>query len=253
MTMKFKNTLYLLNALFILTCASSALADECGVLRYLATKSNGVAVTDNRCKNDGDMALGSGFNLMPGARLWFKSMDTDATTQGICQNRSAKPVHIRIDSAAEPWIKADGLANCSTWVNNKMSCPEATGQQVALSCVLASVDPKLRNTGFEERTTSVRMRTLPMLNEADSTTQPAKTEKEAIISAMQSDVDLCRSVNSPSSPVKMTWLVATNGKADKVSADGAGRDKPFIDCLTVIIKDFPYPQSSTALWLSHYF
>lgn len=264
MLLKLKKNIILINTLFLLGYTNILPAGECGVLRYLANKSNGVAVTGNKCKMTDDIALGSEFNLMPGARLWFKSQTSADVkkAQGICQNRSAKSIHISVNSDKLPWIKPSGLAHCSSWTDNKINCEDSVGGQNALSCVIAAADAESRPKGLEERTTSVRMRSLPTLDSPDKTDpsqNDAGSEKERIISAMQSDVELCRVINNTDARIKISWLVETNSRVNTVipEADKAGSqnddDKRFIDCLTAVIKDFPYPQSSQAIWLSNQF
>ncbi len=264
MLFKSKKNLLLVGAISILLYANILHAEDCGVLRYLANKSNGVVITDNTCKMIDDIALGSKFNLMPGARLWFKSqIDVDAkATQGICQNRSSMPVSISVGSDKLPWIKPSGLANCGSWVDNKMNCDDSNGGQSALSCVIATINSDARPKGFEERTTSVRMRSLPAIDGPDkikSLQSSAEIQKAQIISAMQADVGLCKAVDHTDAPIKITWLVEANGQVNKIIpiADGSGvqdyADKSLIDCLSAVIKVFPYVQSSQAVWLSNQF
>lgn len=264
MSLNFKTNLLLINTVFILGYTGILHADECGVLRYLANKSNGVTISGNSCKTVDDIALGSEFNLMPGARLWFKSpMGVDAKlTQGICQNRSENPIRISVTNDQLPWIKPSDLVNCSSWTNNKMNCGDSTGSPNALSCVITTLNSEPRPKGLEERTTSVRMRSLPMLgdhNKAEPSQSNAETNKEQIISAMQPDIDLCRAINQTDARIKLTWLVETNGRVNTVipaadeSEDQNDADKPFVECLTAVIKDNSYPQSSQAVWLSNQF
>lgn len=262
MPLKFKKNMMLINALFFLGYANILHADECGVLRYMANKSNGVAVTGNTCKTVDDIALGSEFNLMPGARLWFKSQTSaDAKKmQGICQNRSSTSIHISVDSDKLPWIKPTGLTNCNAWTDNKMNCGNSVGGSNVLSCVIAAVDYEQHPKGLEERTTSVRMRSLPTMDDAEKNdTNDAESGKDQIVSAMKADVDLCRVINHTDARVQISWLVETNSRVNTVipAADRTrsqnDADKPFIDCLTAVIKDFSYPQSSKAIWLSNQF
>ncbi len=258
MPLKLKKNLLLLNTLFLLGYANTVHADECGVLRYVANKSNGVTVNSNTCKMIDDIALGSEFNLMPGARLWFKSQEVinAKKIQGICQNRSSKPIRISVDHNKLPWITPNGLSNCSPWTNNKINCDDTMSGQKALTCVLAAIGSEPRPTELEERTTSVRMRSLPAIDAADD--EEEETEQEQIISAMQADVSLCKAISHFNSPIKMTWLVEANGQVNTVNpiADASGphpTDKPYIDCLTAVIKDFPYPQLSQAIRLTNQF
>ncbi len=264
MLLKLIKNMLLMNIFFFPGSTNIVYADECGVLRYLANKSSGITVFGNSCGEVGYIALGSEFNLMPGARLWFKSqMGAEAKkTQGICQNRSAKSIRVSVNSVNPPWIKPSGLAKCSSWTDDKMDCIISKGGQNALSCVIATVDSEQRPNDPEERTTSVRMRSLPMIDESDKTELPQngeETGKEQIVLAMQPDIDLCRAVNGADAPVKVDWQVETNGRANTVISvvDESGAqndaDKLFIDCLTAVIKDFSYPQASQAIWLSNQF
>lgn len=257
MPVKFKKLL-LINTLFLLGNSNISHADGCGVLHYMASKSNGVTITGNTCKTVDDIALGSEFKLMPGARLWFKSQqDTDThKTQGICQSRSALPISISVNNNQLPWIKANGLSNCSSWIDNKMSCDDSTGAPKALTCVIATIDSAAHPKGIEQRTTSVRMRSLPTddPDNTESAQDGLELDQEQIVSAMQPDISLCKSINHASAPIKITWLVETDSRVNTVnSASGNPVDQSFIDCITVILKDFPYPQPSQAVWLSNKF
>lgn len=259
MLLKLNQNLLLTMTLFCLVYTPSLHAGECGVLRYLANKSNGVAITGNTCAMIDDIALGSAFNLMPGARLWFKTpMGTDEKTQGICQSRSSKSIRLSVSSDKQPWIKSEGLLVCSSWTNNKMACTDGKDGQAALSCVIATVDSGPRPKGQEDRTTSVRMRSLSALdnaNKSEPSQNGTEIDKEQIISAMQADIGLCKAVNLTYTTVKMTWLVEANGMVHTVipTSNKNDTDKPLIACLTAVIKDFAYPQASQATWFSHQF
>ncbi|MDO9138852.1 MAG: hypothetical protein Q7U38_00805 [Methylobacter sp.] len=252
MPLKCKKNLFLISAVLLLGQMTVVQADECGTLRYLSNKSNGVAISGNTCNSVDDIALGSEFNLSPGARLWFKATDAGLNaTQGICQNRSATPIRIRVDSDQLPWIKPTDVADCSAWAANKMTCGSA------LSCVIATAGAG--STAPEERTTSVRMRTVPLFGDSDKTEPPQNNEedlKQSILSAMQPDVNLCRAINPANPPVKFTWQVDTSRQVNKLNSTTEGRyhaDQAFIGCLTAIIKDFSYPPLSQAIWLSNQF
>lgn len=264
MLLNFKINLLLINTLFFIGYTSILQADECGVLRYLANKSNGVAITGNTCKTVDDIALGSEFNLLPGARLWFKSQRGADTklTQGICQNRSPNPIRISVNSDQLPWIKPSDLAGCSSWTDNKMNCNDSSGGPNTLSCVIATINSEPHPKGLEERTTSVRMRSLQMIgdhNKAEPSQTNAETNKEQAISAMQSDIGLCKTISQSDVHIKFAWLVEANGHVNTVipAANESGAqndaDKLVIDCFTAVIKDFSYPQSSQAVWLSNQF
>jgi hypothetical protein len=253
---KLYKSLFLTGTLLFLGYPTNLYADECGVLRYLSNKSNGVTVTGNTCKMTDDISLGSEFNLSPGARLWFKSqLNAEASkTQGICQNRSSKSIQVRVDNGKQPWIKIKGLSQCGSWMDNKMNCGD-DGDQKALSCVIATSSLAPHAKGLDERTTSVRMRSIPLIGGSESSPNGAESEKGQIISAMQPDISLCRAISFTDNTVNISWLVEANSKVASVilPAQPNDADKPFIDCLTAVIKDFPYPKLTQATWLSNQF
>ncbi|MDP2902109.1 MAG: hypothetical protein Q8N96_03250 [Methylovulum sp.] len=263
MLLKFKRKFLLVNAVIILGYATGLHADECGVLRYLANKSNGVAITGNTCGVIDDIALGSEFNLKPGARLWFKSQTgIDAKKmQGICQNRSPDPINISVNSGKLPWIKPSDLVLCDSWTDNKMNCRTSKNGQNALSCIIAAISSE-SGAKMPERTTSVRMRSITTPGEADKSEllqSGVETEKEQIVLAMQPDIGLCKAINPTNTPIKITWLVEKNGQVNTIipttngSSMQSNTDKQLIDCLTAVIRDFTYPLASEAVWLSHQF
>jgi hypothetical protein len=266
MLIKFKKSL-LFTILFFLGYANISHADECGVLHYLANKSNGVTITGNSCKTVEEVALGSEIDLSSGARLWVKSATATgagAKMQVICQNRSTKSVHINVDSDKQPWIKPTDLTSCSLWTNNKMSCAESEGGQNALNCVMAAIESDSAGPKkLEERTTSVKMRSIPMPGAANKTEPKSpEAQNEHAISAMQPDVKLCREINQSSASIKLNWLVGTNGQVNTIIPAANETDetiakdednKPFIDCLKAVIKDAQFSQSSQAVWLSSQF
>jgi hypothetical protein len=200
---------------------------------------------------------------MPGGRLWFKSQKDSGTkiTQGICQNRSTEIIRIKVESDKSPWIKPASLNNCNSWAANKMNCNDSKGNKSALSCVLATTAADSRSKGLEERTTSVRMRSLNVQEDTDMSDSPntiGEAEREQIVSAMQVDVNLCRDTNLSNAQVKMTWKVEANGEVKtivpgEISSPANEADKSFADCITAVIKDFDYPQSALATWLSNEF
>ncbi len=255
MLLRLKKNVLLVNAIFFLGYAINLHAQECGVLRYLANKSNGVAIKGNTCGVIDDIALGSEFDLMPGARLWFKSqMGTDAQkAQGICQNRSSDTISISVNSNQLPWIKPSDLVSCGSWTNNKINCSVSKSGQNALSCIIAGNSSE-SDAKLPERTTSVRMRSITGLSQ-----NGLDSAKEQIVLAMEPDIELCRAINPTNTKIKISWLVEKTGQVNEVipvtkdSSSKSQIDKQLIDCLTAVIKDAPYPSASEAIWLTHQF
>lgn len=261
--MTLKSKLLLTNALFILVYAHGVLADTCGVLHYLASKSNGVTVSGNACQSTDKIALGAEFNLMPGARLWFKTLagsDADKI-QGICQSRSTNPLSISVDSSQQPWIKPNNVIGCTAWDSNKMQCADHKGTAGALTCVLAAAVPEAHTKGPEERTTSVRMRSLLLDDVAKSNGSALDSDKQdQIISALQTEADLCRAITPGAGTVDITWMVDKHGKVAQIKTYANSNvssvqisNQQLTECITAVIKDFIYPKSSGAIWLSNRF
>jgi len=231
-------------------------AAECGVFRYVPNKSIGVTIKGNSCDRD-DVALGSEFDLIPGARLWFKSHTSGDSKkiQGICQSRSSENLHITVANDKQPWIKPTGTISCDTWVNNKINCTGSKGEQNALSCYITVSEGDLTPAStqakvMDDRTTSVRMRSLkPLAAQIDK-----EAEKQQVVNAMQTEFGLCQSLKSGNAQIKITWLVEANGKVETIipaaNSDNVPADRDFIECLTVVIKDYPYPASDEPFWLS---
>jgi hypothetical protein len=240
-------------------------AADCGVVHYVENKSNGVDVTSNKCGADNNVAVGSTFNLMPGARLWIKSPlnpEIEKHYHAICQNRSPASIAIGVDEAALPWISPKGLKNCSGWIDNKLHCDGENGEQNALYCVIAEIAPSFYlASNAVERTTSVTMRSLKPTKpheQAKAAQSPAGFDQAQIVAAMRPETELCRTVYQPGGRVKIEWVVDTNGQAANLSpqmepanADNAGgADKGFIDCVTDVVKSFPYPKPAKHSFLS---
>jgi len=249
-------------------CLSLAAVDAsgCGVVHYLENKSNGVEVTANTCRSNDGIAVGSVFHLMPGARLWVKSLLTNSTEksfQAICQNRSANAITIGVDSTDIPWIRPRQLSHCSDWSDNKMSCDSITGEQQALFCVLAAIEPARSMAASEvERTTSVTLRGLPLqktpeiAGAAQSTTE---FETDRLLAAMRPETELCRSLYQTDYPVKIDWTLDTNGRVTDIKTSGDSPDKEkvmndaeirYTDCVVDVVNYFPYPKPPRLVFLS---
>lgn len=266
MLRKSQKTSHFVTASLLLSIGAGieAYAAECGVVQYLENKSNGVEVAANTCKVKDYVAVGSLFNLMPGARLWIKSPLSPSVEKhfnAICQNRSSAAISIALDSAASPWIAPNGLKNCSGWVDNKLSCDGVNGEKNALYCVIAEIEPSIYLAASSmERTTSVTLRGIPRIKPRNETPaeQPIGFEKEHIITAMRPETELCRNVYQPDYRVKVEWIVDEQGQVINVAphaeAEGAEEayteDKGFIDCIVDVVKYFPYPKLSKFAFLS---
>lgn len=250
-------------AIYLALCLLSAAVDAagCGVVHYLENKSNGVEVTANPCKTNDGIAVGGAFKLIPGARLWIKSPPGTAgkkNFQAICQNRSAGPITLSVDRPDMPWIHPKQLSRCSDWSDNKLSCDGMKGEQNALSCVIAAIEPApYVSTGEIERTTSVTMRGLPIRKSPNSAGTEFEIDK--LLDAMRPETELCRSLYQAGYLVKIDWMLDTNGHVTDLKAtrdaqyrlEGKGdAEQQFSDCVVDVVNNFPYPKPPQVVFLS---
>ncbi len=257
----FKN-FWVWSGLFLLLMKiNSGMAADCGVVRLLSNKSSGVTVSDNRCGQADSVSLGAVFDLSPGARLWFKSqtVTTDAH-QGICLNRSPAKIRLQVNQDKQPWI-SPRLETCSEWQNNKLQCTEPKTHEPLLVCVLAALTEA--SQGFEDRTTSVKVRGLPMLNEPNlaglDTELAAETiDVDSVVETMQLDIDLCRSVNPNARAVDLSWqvldgVVTSVSPAPNQLSSRESNDKYWLECLTSVVKSATYPRLAKTIRLNKRF
>ncbi|KJV08119.1 hypothetical protein [Methylocucumis oryzae] len=221
-----------------------AVAENCGVVRLLSNKSSGVTVSDNHCEQADSVSLGAVFDLSPGARLWFKTQSESADAhQGICLNRSPAKIRLQVNQEKQPWVSPK-LETCSQWQDNKLQCTEPKTHQPLLVCVLAALTEA--SQGFEDRTTSVKVRGLPALDEPNLAGFEAKLAAETIdvdsvVDTMQLDIDLCRSVNPSAKAIDLSWQVV-DGVVTSVSptpsqlSSREANDNYWLECLTSVVK-----------------
>jgi len=248
---------------YLALCLSLAVVDAsaCGVVHYLENKSNGVEIAANPCKTNDGIAVGGVFTLIPGGRLWVKSppgASGKKNFQAICQNRSAGPISLSVDSPDMPWLHPKQLSHCSDWSDNKLSCDGMKGDQSALLCVIAAIEPApYGSTGAIERTTSVTMRGLPMRKTPDST--GTEFDISRLLDAMRPETELCRGLYQAGYLVKIDWMLDTNGHVTDLKAtrdsqyrlEGKGdAEQQFSDCVVDVVNNFPYPKPPQTVFLS---
>lgn len=247
-----------LNLFLYVSCTGLVYGAECGVLRFMENKSNGVQVLSNSCGSNTDIAIGSQLNLTPGARLWVKTplhSGAGKHFQAICQNRSSAQIAVSVSSADSPWLSAEGLQNCSAWIDNKMSCDGSRGEPQALYCVIAEIVAMAPQTqAAAERTTSVTMREIKL---SKPTSNAAPFDKTQIIAALQPEADLCRSLYQPSNSLRVDWIIDAEGNiVSAIPISQGGRriiddaNRRYADCVLAVIKDYPYPKPLQIMMIS---
>lgn len=206
------------------------------------------------------VSLGGAFHLLPAARLWFKALPASGRKiQGICQSQASIPIEINVHSTVMPWIQVGSSLHCDAWSDNKMHCKDINDQP-QLDCVVLD-ETNQPPVDFHERTTSVRLRSMPVgtLSPDIHSVSSNQTIQQQILSEMQNDLDLCRTLHQTEIAVMIAWKVDHDGQVKTTipSIDGTLSiglsDRPLIDCLTAVIKDFSYPQLTKDIWISGQF
>lgn len=214
--------------------AGNAIAAECTSLKLTAARNAGVTISDNACKDESKIAIGTKLHVSAGSRLWIKSTDkSGATSQVICQNRSTDAVDVTINSASLPWIKPEGLDKCGSWVSNKLSCDSNDGQKNGFFCALASSKP-LMVASAPKPTTSFKMR---------STLSLLKGRKvEDIIEDIKPEIELCKNLYDVNTPIKVSWVVSKLGSVEELTLDNDNSD--LSACVASVLKPERHEQSS---------
>ena len=222
-------------------------ASECGMMRYLQERSSGVVIRNNQCHENAKISIGTEFELTSGARLWLKSLpqvNSDNYFQLICQNNSTSLVGLSVSSMFIPWINPKGLNNCSSWVDNKLSCEDLQGNKNQLFCVIASIKkPEFKVASKIERKTSVTMRNLDGI----------KVDK--IIAAIEPEIELCRALYQDRRPINVSWKINTSAIATNVQIHQArqGNQQPLYECVKTVVSNFAYPKLTSSVTVVHTF
>jgi hypothetical protein len=205
--------------------AGTAFAD-CGQAKLVEAGSHSVSVTKNDCADSSRISSGATLELAPGSRMWLK-FDPAAngeTVQLICQNKTADAVHVNFSGAAEPWIKADGVKECSKWSNNKLSCESQSGEKNSFFCAVAKAKPEAPASSAPKMTTSVKMRGFGI---------PVTLSADDVIKDIQPEIELCKSLYNVTDKVEMGWTVSV-GKIQDLNIQSDNRD--FVGCVEEVVK-----------------
>jgi hypothetical protein len=241
--------LKMLAMLFFLATAlviTDAQAVECEAMQFLKNKSQGVSVLNNLCEAENKMSIGSRFILTPGGRLWLKAhTDNNIDFQLICQNRAARTVEVEFSNTFSPWITPKGFAQCSDWINHKLSCQNGRSIKNDFICAIAVIKPpEYQKVTNLERTTSVKMRTVNADKKRTETVRLSDPELiNAVMVVIRSEVKLCRDLYQVEHPATVFWRVDVLGRIEKLSfANGDHLEPQFRSCVESVVKNVTYPK-----------
>jgi len=249
MNFYFKHIKQLLQICLIssLLLSFNAGASECGVLQLQNNRSSGVAVKSNKCNGLPNISIGTVFDLSARGRLWLKSnsaADAPHEFQMICQNRTTQTIQLAFSDPFLPWLSQARLKNCSNWVNNKLSCDGNNGEKSGVYCVLAFIKPVSKDkAGQIERTSSVKMRDISQLFEADS--QYDSFDKQQLVETLVSELKLCKSLSNVSKDMQINWVVQqARVKTFKVMTASVQNNQALSECIQAVISTTSYPRFS---------
>jgi len=222
----------------------SASATECGVLKLQNNRSSGVIVKANQCDELSKISIGTIFELSAQGRLWLKanaSKYSQHEFQMICQNRTKQTIALEFSEPFLPWLSFAKMNNCSGWVDNKLSCEGNNGEKKGLYCVLAFIQPRAVNEKEKiERTSSVKMRDVSQLFEADS--QYDSFDKQQFVETLVAELKLCKNLNGIPQEVQINWLVQmARVKSLKVLTPVVQNKEAFTECIEAVITTTWYP------------
>ncbi len=233
---------------------ADAQASGCENMQFLKEKSQGVSVQNNLCEIDDKVSVGASFILIPSGRLWLKAQAADSTDfQLICQNRAARVVDVKFSNTASPWITPKGFAQCSDWINNKLSCADDSGTKDEFICAIAVIKPPeyLKVTSLE-RTTSVKMRTVnsgAIKSDIGGLAEPGLIKEVADI--IRLEVGLCRDLYQVKHAIKAFWTLDIIGRIDRLSfATDIHLEQQFRSCIESVINNLAYPEFTESVTFS---
>lgn len=226
----------------------NAISAECGVLQLQNNRSSGVSVKSNECNEPSNISIGTVFDLSARGRLWLKSLGTgysDHEFQMICQNRTAQTVQLAFSEPFLPWLSIANLKNCSGWVDNKLSCDGNNAEKYGIHCVLAFIKPDKRSkTEHIERTSSVKMRDVSQLFEADNSEYDS-FDKQQLVETLVSELKLCKKLTGFTQDVSINWVVQmAEVKMFNVLTPWAQNNEAFSACISAVISTTSYPRFS---------
>lgn len=223
---------------------AQVLASECSVLRLQKMRSVGTAVINNACAIETDLGINSVLELQGGTRFWLESPEISSTPglfQVICQNQSAAPVKVRINSPILPWIAPVDLADCNAWVDNQLAC------HPSLRCAIAQKAQHLPTPALYQKT-SVTMRSVRASSKIAADT--ASTQWAAFV---KPGVELCRKVTTAHNPITLSWQITPTGEVSEAAVVSPEANPQFAGCALEALHNSQFPVPAEAVSVSYQF
>lgn len=223
-------------------------AAECGKIQFLEDRSRGVEVQFDRCPGAQEVSEGAILNLAPGARLWLKLPAAEAGRgyQMVCQSRSDSALVLLIESLEPPWVGSDSL-QCEPWDGSGFACDGADGKPKVLVCVAG----ELTGSTFEPSPRKGASIVLRSLGQAPGGLEEP-SRRQAVLEAIEKEGQLCHKLYGGGRKFNVEWTVDAAGKVTEIAPEAAiSKASPgFADCLTGVIRSYPYPKSSRTVFLN---
>lgn len=217
-------------------------ASECGVMLLQDNRSNGVSISENKCTQPTDIAIGTKIDLSSNGRLWLKSSQDPSIGkhfQLICQNQTDRSLQLDFSGFLTPWLNLSVLNECTGWVNNQLRCEGKSSQNGGFFCVLAfekASSSTLADSSSIERSTSVKVRGF-----GDDPDQPF--DKSQLLAEISNDLALCKQLNQHASGLSIRWSVDANKSVSNfnISPDTTSAGNALSECIQTVVSTFNYP------------
>lgn len=224
-------------------------AAECGKIQFLQDRSRGVEVQFDQCPGAQEVAEGAILNLAPGARLWLKLPATEASGQEyqmICQSRSEGALSLLIESLGPPWVGSRSL-RCSPWDGSGFACDGADGKPKVFVCVAGELTGPASEPS-PRKGASIVLRSLGQA--PGGLEEPSR--HQAVLEAIEKEGQLCHKLYGVERKFSVEWTVDVEGKVTEIAPEAAiwKANPEFADCLTSMIRSYPYPKSSRTVFLN---
>ncbi len=224
-------------------------AAECGKIQFLQDRSRGVEVQFDQCPDAQEVSEGALLNLAPGARLWLKLAAGEAAGreyQMICQSRSESALTLRIESLRPPWVGSRSL-KCGPWEVSGFACDSAGGKPNVFVCVAGEFTGPASEPS-PRKGASIVLRSLDQA--VGGLEDPSR--RQAVLEAIAKEGQLCHKLYGAGRKFSVEWTVDVEGKVTEIALDAAiwKASPEFADCLTGVIRSYPYPKSSRTVFLN---
>jgi hypothetical protein len=218
-------------------------ASDCGVLRFEKARSNGADILSNSCQDAENLALDSVLQIGLRSRVWLESMANSKNAskfQIICQNESALPVKIKVNSAFLPWLKPDeGFIKCPAWTHDRLECTDTENNKAAFVCAIALKKIFLASHQIQ-RTASVIMRNGGGDQKGQSLSDiEVELLHEILENGVNPKINLCENLFNKEISIK--WIIETGGHVTQASILNNNQDDQFSRCALKAIETYTFP------------